>query len=315
MDYTEIRVQGVIRKVPSVEINGTTVMVTGKWLKVAGIKDEDLHEGEVMPAVSQLLAKIQQFESPWADVFTFCQKLTDPTPRFPFPYEWDSVAAIPVNSYSDWWTNRVSTDLRNDVRKAAKRGLVIRPVSFTDDFVRGIKEIYDETPVRQGRPFWHYQKDLETIKLDTATYLERSEFLGAFIGEELVGFLKLVYVDRIARLMQIISKDSHRDKRPLNALIAKAVQLCETKGCSHLTYGKFRYSRQVNSLTNFKHRNGFEEILVPKYYVLLTAKGRLAFHLRLHRGARALMPEAIRQSLRRFRASIYQRSLQTRNTA
>ena len=34
-------------------------------------------------------------------------------------------------------------------------------VPFTDDFVHGIMDIYDETPVRQGRSFWHYKKSFE----------------------------------------------------------------------------------------------------------------------------------------------------------
>ena len=312
MDYAEITVAGTALKVPSVQVNDKTVIVTGRWLKVAAVNDEDWQEGEVVSSPALFLANLREHKGLGADIFTFSQKPPDATPRFPFLYEWDSVAAIRVVSFSDWWTNRVSTDLRRDVRKAAKLGVEVRPVLFNDDLVRGIMGIYDETPIRQGKPFWHYKKSFDAVKLANATYLERSDFLGAFWREELIGFLKIVYVDHLARLMQIISKEAHRDKRPANALIAKAVELCDARGCTHLTYGKYRYPQGADQLTGFKHRNGFEEILVPKYYVPLTTKGRVALHLRLHREAKALLPAAVLKALRRVRAAVYRHSLQTR---
>jgi hypothetical protein len=112
--------------------------------------------------------------------------------------------------------------------------------------------------------------------------------------------------------MQILSKDAHRNKRPMNALIAKAVELCEAKGCSHLVYGSYRYAQGADSVTAFKHRNGFEEILVPRYYVPLTTKGRLALYLRLHRGAKERVPDPVLLWLKRLRALIYRRSQLTR---
>jgi hypothetical protein len=308
MDYIEIRVAGINRKVPAFQISDATVMVTGRWLKFASVHDEEWQEGEVLPNPEQFIAELRRHKRLGADIFTFSQKPNDPTPRFPFYYDWDSIAAVPVISYSDWWTKRVSTRLRQDVRKAAKLGVVVRSVPFTDDLVRGIADIYNETPIRQGRRFWHYKKGLEAVKLENGTYLERSEFLGAFAGDELIGFIKIVYADRLARLMQILSKEAHRDKRPTTALIAKAVEICEAKACSHLIYGNYHYLQGADSLTMFKHRNGFEEILVPKYYVPLTMKGSLSLRLHLQHGVRGLVPASVLQSFRRARAAIYRRS-------
>jgi hypothetical protein len=128
------------------------------------------------------------------------------------------------------------------------------------------------------------------------------------LGDELIGFLKIVYVDRVARLMQILAKEAHRDKRPMNALIAKAVELSEIRGCSHVIYGNYHYLQGPDGLTAFKHKNGFEELLVPRYYVPLSTAGRLALWLRLERGPRALVPAPVLESLRRIRASIYRHS-------
>src|ERR1019366_6306033 len=136
MDYTEIRVAGVTCKVPALQINDTTVMVTGRWLKLASIHDEEWQEGEVLPNPDQFIAEVRRHKRLGADIFTFSQKPNDPAPRFPFYYDWDSIAAVPVISFSDWWTKRGSTRLRQDVNRAAKRGVVVRSVPFTDDLVR-----------------------------------------------------------------------------------------------------------------------------------------------------------------------------------
>jgi hypothetical protein len=305
----EISVAGKRVRVPALDVNGRSIIVTGRWLKVAAVKSEEWEKGEVVLQPDQFLAHTQQLKDLGADMFTFSQKPTDPTPRFPFYHDWDSIAAIPVVSYSDWWTNRVQVRVRQDVKRAARLGVVVRPFSFTDDCIRAIMDIYDETPVRQGRPFWHYKKSFDIVKLENSSYLDRSEFLGAFVGRELIGFIKIVYVDRVARMMQILSKDAHRDKRPMNALIARAVELCASKGCSHLVYGSYRYAQGADSVTAFKHRNGFEEVLVPRYYVPLTTTGRLALCLRIHRGARELVPDSVLRSLKQLKASFYRNSL------
>jgi hypothetical protein len=57
--------------------------------------------------------------------------------------------------------------------------------------------------------------------MENATYLERSEFLGAYLNDGLIGFIKIIYVDKIATLIQSISKIEHRDKRATNAFLLR----------------------------------------------------------------------------------------------
>jgi hypothetical protein len=304
--FTEMTVEGTVIKVPCAQICDRPVIAMRSWLTIAKVKDEEWWDGEAVPAPKEFVAKIQRVPNLGADIFTFGETLAAPQARYDFPHEQESIAAIRTNSFADWWNNRVSSDLRKDVRRAAKRGVEVRCVPFTDDFVRGIKEIYDESPIRQGRKFWHYNKCLEEVKRANATYLERSSFLGAFCGDELVGFVKIVFVNRLARFMQIIAKEKDRDKRPMNALIARAVELAEANGSSYLTYGHYRYPQGADSLTAFKHRNGFEEIMVPRYYVPLTAKGSLALRLRLHHGLKALIPGSLLQQMKQIRTRLYQ---------
>ena len=47
--HTEIRVRGKAVSVPSAQIDGRNVIVTGKWLKMAVLQDEELIEGETVP--------------------------------------------------------------------------------------------------------------------------------------------------------------------------------------------------------------------------------------------------------------------------
>ena len=46
--HTEIRVKGRPVTVPSVHIDGRTVITSGRWLKIAAARDEELIEGETV---------------------------------------------------------------------------------------------------------------------------------------------------------------------------------------------------------------------------------------------------------------------------
>ena len=50
-------------------------------------------------------------------------------------------------------------------------------------------------------------------------------------------------------------------------------------------------------LGDFKIRNGFQKVTLPRYYVPLTAKGRIALALKLHRGLRGMLPPALKAQL------------------
>src|SRR5437773_2109408 len=79
------------------------------------------------------------------------------------------------------------------------------------------------------------------VKKDQSSFLDRSDFICAHLADELIGFLKLVYRGETASILQLLPKASHNDKRPANALVAKAVERCEARAVSYLTYGMFNY--------------------------------------------------------------------------
>lgn len=306
---TEIRLKGKAVWVPSAQIDGRTVLVTGKWLKLAAVQDEELIEGESVANPDSFLSQLRETGLN-ADIFTFSQKLPDTTPKCTYHLEWDNLAVIPITSFSDWWEKRVESSVRRAVRKAAKLGVVVKLVEFDDAFVNGIVSINNETPIRQGKAFWHFQKDFEAVKVENSTYAERNAFLGAYCEDELIGFIRITYVDKVASIIQLLSKMKHFDKRPANALIAKAVEICEQKGMSHLMYCNYVYNDPKSSLTEFKRRNGFEQVLVPRYYIPLTLKGKFALKLGLHRGLKNQIPRALMTQLLKIRSIWYGRRLQ-----
>src|SRR6266480_268299 len=301
----EIRSAGKTFYVPSAEVCGRTVVVTGKWIRTAQVKDEEVVEGVTVVYPESFITKLKESELK-ADVFTFAQRPPETTPKYDYHWELENWAATPTTCFKDWWENRLPQESRKNVRRAAKRGVVVRIVPFDDNLVSGVHRIYNETPVRGGRLFWHFGKDFETVRRELATYLERSQFIGAYWNEELIGFIKMVYVDHVAMLMHIISMNEHYDKRPMNALITKAAEVCEQKGISQLIYGKFIYgNKRRSTLVEFKRRNGFEQVNFPRYYVPLTLRGKIFVRLRLYRDLNALIPEPNLQPLLNLRAWYY----------
>jgi hypothetical protein len=269
------------------------MVVEGKLARIARLEDEwyeDVNDPE------SLIHNLRQADKS-LDILTFWQRLPEVKPRYSYQMQYDSIAALPIKSYSFWFEHQIDGAARNKVRKAGKKGVVIRSTRFDDDLVRGMVSIFNETPIRQGRRFLHYGKDFDTVKQQFSRFLFREEILGAYVGEELVGFIMLADAGRYGILGQIISKVSHRDKASTNALLAKAVERCAEKGLSHLAYAFWL----DDGLGDFKRSNGFERFDLPRYFVPLTKRGELALKVGLHRDWKAMVPKPIKTPLKRLR--------------
>ncbi|MFN0171059.1 MAG: hypothetical protein ACKV22_31965 [Bryobacteraceae bacterium] len=240
------------------------------------------------------------------DLFTFIQKLPDTSRRFTYPYEWDNVAAIELNSFDHWWNELIGFKARNKAKQAEKQGVVIREIPFNEPLVRGIWEIYNETPIRQGRKFPHYGKSLETVRSEASTFLDCSVFIGAFFEEKLIGFAKLTMDETAtqAGLMHIIAMIQYRTKAPTNALVAQSVRACAQRNIRFLVYSSFAYGNKTHdSLSDFKERNGFRRIDLPRYYVPLSPIGQMAISLGLHLSVHHHLPEPLIAAFRKYRAA------------
>ena len=296
----EIRIKGKSLLVSSMQVDGKAVITNGKWLKTAVVHDEELLEDETLTDPQSFVSQLKR-AGLRADLFTFSQRLPYTSPKFNCHFEWDNFAVIPITTYAEWWKNRVEPSVQRAVRKAAKSGIEVRLAQLDDAFLRGIVEINNDTPIRQGRTFWHFQKSFEEVKHEHLTYAERNIFLGAYLQGELVGYIRMVSVGKVASILQLLTMTKHYDKRPANALIAKAVEFCEQKGMSHLLYCNYVYKDAKSSLTEFKRRSGFEQLLLPRYYIPLTVRGRIALKLGLHRGLAQQIPEPIVRQLLKIR--------------
>jgi hypothetical protein len=308
---TEIRVKGKAVSVRSAVIKGRNVITSGKWLRTAMVQDEELVEGEMITDPASFVLSVKNADLK-ADIFTFAQKLPQTTPKYTYHVEWDNLAVIPISTYSVWFEKRIDAGARRAVRKAAKEGVIVREAEFDDAFVKGIVNINNETPVRQGKPFWHFQKSFESVKEENSTYANRNIFLGAYWEGELIGFVRLTCVDNTARLIQVLTMMRHFDKRPANALIAKAVEVCQERKLSYLVYCNYTYNDLENSLTEFKRRNGFEKVLLPRYYIPLNMKGRIAVSVGLHRGITQRIPKPVLSQLLKIRRKWHARAEEVR---
>jgi hypothetical protein len=294
----ETLIKGQPARVECVEIGGQAYAVTRGAVTMVTLEDEWYDDVRDPEWVIKTLKSSRGFKP---DIFTFWQRLPDIEPTHAFHIEWEEVAVLPIKSYDHWWNNQIKSRTRNQIRKAEKEGIVVRETVYDDDFVRGMTTIFNEAPVRQGRRFWHYGKDFETVKRQFSRFIFREHMIGAYYKNEFIGLIMLGNAGRYGLTGQIISTIRHRDKSTNNALIAKAVEVCEKKGLPYLVYLFW----SDDSLAEFKRRCGFEKTRVPRYFVPLTQKGKLALKLGFHRGWKELLPNELKRSFKKLRSRWY----------
>jgi hypothetical protein len=290
-------------------ICGNEIAVGGRLLRVARLDGEKYKFVDDPEPVIDGLRK----SGARVDLFTFMQRLPDNAPKYRYPMEMDNFAAIPISTFDQWWMQQLGFKARNKAKQAEKKGVTLREVPFDDALIHGIWQVYNECPVRQGKPFQHYGKDVATVGREAATYLDSSVFIGAFFENQLIGFTKMTWDDTRtqAGLMNIVSMVQHRDKAPTNALVAHAVRACAERGIRYLVYSNFAYGKkQSDSLSDFKERNAFQRMDVPRYYVPLTHYGAMAFRLGLHHKLVDHLPESMVSKMREWRQAWYNRKFQ-----
>jgi hypothetical protein len=291
----ETLVDGEPRRISCVEVCGQiySIIPTGP-ASIVRLENEWYEDVRDPGAVIDALKRSKEIKG---DIFTFWQRVPDLEPRHSYAMEWEDLAVLPITDYQHWWNHQIKSRVRNLIRKSEKEGVEVREASFDDEFVRGMVAIFNEAPVRQGRPFCHYGKDFETVKRQFSRFLFREDMIGAYYQGELIGFVMLGNAGEFGITGQIISSLRHRDKATSNALIAKSVALCEKKRMSYLVYLHWG----DDSLTEFKRRCGFERTRAPRYHVALTALGSLTLKARLHRGWSQALPKQLRSFLKQLR--------------
>ncbi len=122
-------------------------------------------------------------------------------------------------------------------------------------------------------------------------------FLGAFLKDELAGFLQLAHGNKIAIIAQILSLQGYSDKAVNNALIAKVVEVCAAKQVEWVMYGRMG---NHPSLDRFKKSNSFVKFPLARYYAPVTKKGMFLVKLGLHRELKDSLPQTMKYRLLPF---------------
>jgi hypothetical protein len=264
---------------------------TRKRLSVKIIHDFQEYEKNIIPS-DTFLEKLRERDK---DIFTFVERkwcCPIPSPHGNWIKTDDNVALLEIKNYDTWWTN-IGKKTRNMIRRAEKGGITVTVAEQSEKFAQGVSKIYNETPIRQERSFSHYGEPLEAV-IRNVTTAKRSTFIGAYLQEELVGFIQIVYGDNTSIIAQILSMQKHWDKAVNNALLAKAVEVCASQGEKWLMYGRIG---NHPSLDRFKESNGFIKFPTTRFYVPITEKGSIAIKLGLHRELKDSLPQPLKNSL------------------
>jgi CO dehydrogenase/acetyl-CoA synthase epsilon subunit len=253
-------------------------------------KNAEEYEKDVVPT-GELVTKVRERG---ADVFTFLERGWVHT--LSYSKSWvkgnDNIALLHVTSYDDWWKN-IGKKTRNVIRKAEKSGVKTRVVEPDEKLAEGIWKIYNETPIRQDRAFPHYGETLDAITRGLHS-TRNVTYIGAFLQDELAGFIQLVHGDRIVIISQILSLQKYWDKAVNNASVAKTVEVCASKHEEWLMYARMG---NHPSLDKFKESNAFVKFPLARYYVPLTRRGRVALRLGLQVEMKDALPQRIKYSL------------------
>lgn len=294
-----------------IHMDGKEFTIYGRLLRTLALRDHIIDEVE---DPERLIHLCHQKRIP-ADLLTFSQHLPDLSPKFNYHTEWDTIAAVPITTYENWLLKQVHPNTRNKIRKAEKKGVVVKVERLSRRIAEGMVGIFNETPIRRGKKYSYYGRSVDIVEKEWSRDSDRGDFLVAYYQDEIIGFIQLVYAKKYARTSGTVAKMAHRDKSPMNALLAKAIEICAKRKMQYLVYGKYQYGKKgEDSLSSFKKNNGFLRIDVPQYFIPLSIRGSVALLLRMHNGISAAIPTRLLNMLLHIRSRWYEGRLSSPTT-
>src|ERR1035438_819572 len=94
----ELSVKGKLVTVPAIYVDGKPVIVTGRFVKTAGIFDEEWANDSAIENVDQFVSKLKA-QGVRADLFTFTELFNHRNLNSGYFIESDNLAVIPTTSY------------------------------------------------------------------------------------------------------------------------------------------------------------------------------------------------------------------------
>lgn len=271
------------------------------WLPRIGYIDGEFFTFPANPL--SLLERVAHYP---VDIFTFILHPAVTGVAYKYPCDPETLAIVRLSTFDHWWKKQAQYSVRKQVNKSERGGVQLQEEPLTEELLEAVHQIYNEVPIRQGRRFPYYGISMERVRQMTSTFPNRSIFLTARWNGRIIGFIKLVTQGDYATILHILSLVAHRDKSPTNALLACAVRTCCDRDISLLSYGRFNYGKKGHDgLQEFKITHGFECVTIPRYYVPLTFRGRIALRLGLHHPLREKIPGNIARAFLNIRSKWY----------
>jgi hypothetical protein len=254
-------------------------------------RDWEEYTKDIIPT-PELLGKLRERG---VDVFSllernWCYQLSHPAKTWAKAS--DNIALLRLTNYEEW-LKAIGKKTRNMIRKAEKSGVRTVVAEPDENLGKGMWRIYNETPIRQERAFPHYGVTLEIVAKGLAS-AKNATYIGAYLQDELGGFVQLVHGEKITIISQILSMQKYSDKALNNALVAKAIEVSANQHEQWIMYGRIG---NHPSLDRFKQSNGFTRNELTRYYIPITGKGRVATLLGLQKEIKDSMPKALKYPL------------------
>jgi hypothetical protein len=262
-----------------------------KKLGVKIARDPNEYGKDILPTEESL----RKLRERGMDVFTFIERRwchTTPNPPGFWARTSDNIALLQVTSYEEW-LKIIGKKTRNMIRKAERSSIRTDVAEPDGRFTEGVWRIYNEAPIRQERVFPHYGMPLEAVR-NLLQSVPNCTYIGAYLQDELAGFVQLVHGDNIAIVSQILSLQKYWDRAVNNALVAKSVEVCAERHIQWVMYGRMG---NHPSLDSFKLSNGFTKYQLTRFYAPLTRNGRVAVGLGLHRDLKDSLPQPVKYRL------------------
>ncbi len=237
------------------------------------------------------------------DLLTFIQRPEAKEPKYDTWWEPEEIAALPLTSFDEWWNCQIGKDTRRKVLRAEKAGVVVKHVPLNDYLIEGVTRIFNETRFKRGKPHRHYGKKFAQVKAILERDCERCEFIAALFEGELIGFVKLLYTDRLTRPVLNLAMFAHRDKMTNFALMAEVARSTAREGIPFVTYGIWKSRRQ--GMREFLISNGFGPLKIPRFYVPLNIIGRMALSIGIQGGLVRNIPDPLMTQLLAVRSRWY----------
>src|SRR5580704_19373954 len=101
-----------------ITVGGKGIKVDGRFVRIARLDGEK----HTFPDDPEVVIDGLRKSGARADIFTFLQKVSDTSPKYSYPMEYDNLAVLPISTFEKWWEEQIGFKARNKAKQALKKG-------------------------------------------------------------------------------------------------------------------------------------------------------------------------------------------------